>query len=167
MRFNFRIKIGTVTFFTMMATTQKLDGTSSLQNDGNHIIYWDIENCTLNQAENTLKNVQRKYGLSHIYVVSDAENSYRAWCLSKVTFQTLMSILTDSLQILDYNFYYYTVKRRKATLRTAKKKDRPSQKVISVLPSYFAEIPKRMEHVIYDTGTEKRGFSILLGDRDG
>lgn len=78
-----------------------------------------------------------------------------------------MLILTESLPILDDDFYYYTVKRKKATLRTAIKKDRQPQHVISALQTHFAETPKRSEHVIYDTGTEKRGVSLLLGDRDG
>ena len=151
----------------MIATSQTLEGLTGLLKSGHHVIFWDIEGTSFEKAERTLKKVQKKYHLAHIYLVSDFKNSYRAWCWSRVTFPTLMLILTDSLSILDYNFYYYTVKRRKATLRTAKKKDRPQQKVISVLPSYFAEIPEEMERVIYDTGTEKRGFSVLLGDKDG
>lgn len=151
----------------MLARTQTLEGVTSLQNDGSHILMWDLENCTLEQAKQTLRNVQDKYSLSNIYIVSDFRNSYRAWCLSKVPFQTLLQILADSLSILDYSFFYYTVKRRKATLRTSEKKNRPRQQVISVLTSYPVPMPARMERVVYDTGLEKRGYVWLLGDRDG
>jgi hypothetical protein len=170
LRLNFRLKIGSLTFFSMIAKTQILEGVDSRvidsQKDENYV-FWDLENCTLHKAEETLKTVQNKYGLSHIYIVSDLENSYRAWCFSKVTFKTFLAILIDSLDIIDYNFFYYTVKRRKATLRTDRKKDRPSQKVVSVLQSFAVEFPKMMERVVYDTGLEKRGFSLLLGEKDG
>lgn len=80
--------------------------------------------------------------------------------------KTLLHILLDT-DYVDYNFFYYTVKRRKATLRTSNKKDREPQRVVSVLLSYPASIPNRMQRVIYDTGYVKRGKTILLGDKDG
>ncbi|MCJ7633559.1 hypothetical protein MUP77_14375 [Candidatus Bathyarchaeota archaeon] len=166
-RFNFRVKIRSWTLFAMLAKTQTLEGVTSLQNDGSHIVMWDLENCCLEKAEETLRTVQSKYGLSHIYIASDLEGSYRAWCFTKVSLKTFLAILLDSLDILDYSFFYYTVKRRKATLRTSSKKDRPQQKVVSVLQSHSAEIPSIMERVVYDTGLEKRGMSLLLGDKDG
>jgi hypothetical protein len=161
---NLRIKIKNFTFFFMASQTQTLEGVTSLQSDGAHIVMWDLENCTLKEAEKTLREVQGKYGLSHIYVASDVEESYRAWCFSKVDFPTFLSILVDSLSILDYSFFYYTVKRRKATLRTSTKKGRPEQRVVSVLKSYPVAIPSSvMERVVYDTGLQKKGVSVLLG----
>ena len=123
MRFNFRVKIANLTLFAMIAKTQTLEGVTSLQKDGSHIVMLDLEKCKLEQVENVLGRVQKKYGLSDIFIVSDCENSYRAWCLSKVDFVTFLKILVDSLSILDYNFFYYTVKRKKATLRTSPKRD--------------------------------------------
>ena len=76
-----------------------------------------------------------------------------------------MHILLD-VDYLDYNFFYYTVKRRKATLRTNSKKNRPKQQLVNVLESYPVQIPKKaLEKVVYDTGIEKRGISILLGEK--
>jgi hypothetical protein len=150
----------------MIAKTQTLEGVTSLQSDGNHIIMWDLENCNLKQAEKTLTEIQKKYCLSHIYIASDNQNSYRAWCFSKIDFNTFLKILVESLSILDYNFFYYTVKRRKATLRTGSKKGRPAQKVVSVLESYCYPIPIEesiVEKVVYDTGLQKRGISLLIG----
>jgi hypothetical protein len=165
MRFNFRVKIANLTFFAMIAKTQTLEGVTSLQKDGSHIVMLDLEKCGLEKVENVLGKVQEKYGLSDIFIVSDCENSYRAWCLSKVDFVTFLKILVDSLSILDYNFFYYTVKRKKATLRTSPKKGRPSQRVVSVLYSYSASFDESIvEKVVYDTGLEKRGISLLLGD---
>jgi hypothetical protein len=128
---------------------------------------WDLEDCGLNEAEQTLRKVQKNYNLSHIYIVSDLEGSYRAWCFSDVDLETLLSILVDSLGIIDYSFFYYTVKRRKATLRTSDKKDRCPQSLVSILSSYPVALPEQMQQVIYDTGLVKRGFAVLIGDRDG
>jgi hypothetical protein len=164
MRFNFRVKVANLTFFAMIAKTQTLEGVSSLQADGKHIIMWDLEKCTLQQAEKTLNKIQKKYQLSNIYISSDFEKSYRAWCFSKVSFEIFLKILVDSLSILDYNFFYYTVKRKKATLRTSSKKGRPAQKVVSVIESYSIPLGESVvERVVYDTGLQKRGVSILLG----
>ena len=161
-RFNFRARIGNVTFFFMLAKTQTLEGVTSLQTDGTHIVLWDLENCTLKQAEETLRCVQTRYGLSHIYIASDAEGSYRAWCFSKVDYKTLLHILLDT-EHLDPIFFDYTVKRKKATLRTSDKKGRIPQELVSVLESCPAPIPETWEMVTYDTGIVKRGRSILLG----
>jgi hypothetical protein len=162
MRFNFRLKIRDLTLFFMIAKTQTLEGVSSLQQDGKHMVMWDLEDCTLNEAEETLRSVQLRYNLSHIFLTSDSEGSYRAWCFTKVDLKTFLHILLDT-DYLDYNFFYYTVKRQKATLRTSNKKNRQTQRLISVLRSFSESIPIRMEKVVYDTGLEKRGVSILLG----
>lgn len=150
----------------MIAQTQTLEGVISLQTDGSHIVMWDLENCTVEEAKKVLEKVQRKYCLSHIYVTSDVEKSYRAWCFSKIDFQTFLKILVECLSILDYNFFYYTVKRKKATLRTCCKKGRTPQKVVCVLKSYYRTVPFgncAVEKVVYGTGLEKRGISLLLG----
>jgi hypothetical protein len=146
----------------MISPTQTLEGVSSLLPDGKHMIFWDLENCPLAQAEETLRKVQRQYNLSHIYLVSDSEGSYRAWCFSKVDLKTFLHILLDT-EHLDYNFLYYTFKRQKATLRVSNKRNRQSHRLISVLKSFPEPIPSRMEKVVYDTGLQKQGISVLLG----
>jgi hypothetical protein len=75
-----------------------------------------------------LKEIQNIYNLSDIFIVSENDKTYRAWCLSKVSFDVYLHILIDCLPILDYNFLYYTIKRKKATLRTSSKKGRPEQR---------------------------------------
>ena len=165
MRWNFRIAKFGHTFFVMFAKTQTLEGVTSLLKSGKHVVMFDLEDCTLEQAEETLSYVQEKYDLSDIFIVSDADRSYRAWCFNFVELKTFLKILLD-VEYLDYNFFYYTVKRRKATLRLNSKKNRPSQKIVSVLRSYPTLIPDdEIEKVVYDTGIEKRGRSILLGEK--
>jgi len=164
MRFNFRIKKFNHTLFFMFSETQTLEGITSLQSDDKHIIMFDLENCSLNEAENTLMNVQRKYCLSDILITSDIERSFRAWCFSKVDFKIYLKILLD-VDYLDWNFFYWTVSRGKATLRMSNKKNRLPQRIVSVLKSYSVPIPNSIEKVIYDTGVEKRGLCILLGEK--
>ena len=147
----------------MFAKTQTLEGVTSLQPDGKHILMWDLEKCSLQQAKNTLLKAQNKYGLSDIFIVSDAQESFRGWCFSKVEFKTFLKILLDT-EYLDWNFFWWTVKRGKATLRVSNKQNRSVQETVFVLQSYFAQIPESCERVVYDTGVEKRGTSILLGD---
>jgi hypothetical protein len=122
------------------------------------------DNCALHKLEEKFREIQNKYSLSDIFIVSDKEGSYRIWCFTKVKFVTLLKILLDAHDFLDWNFFYWTVARGKATLRTNNKKNRPPQKIVSVLYSYPVPIPESYQRVIYDTGVEKRGLSILLGD---
>ena len=165
MRFNFRVVLANITFFVMFSNTQTLEGVTSLQSDGKHIIMWDLENCVLEQIINLLRKIQSSYSLSDIFIVTDNDKTYRAWCFSKVTFDVYLHILVDSLPILDYSFFYYTVKRKKATLRTSSKEGRPKQRIVCVLKSYPCPIQSNsvVERVVYDTGLEKRGISLLLG----
>ncbi|MBS7631683.1 hypothetical protein KEJ47_09000, partial [Candidatus Bathyarchaeota archaeon] len=101
--------------------------------------------------------------LSDIYIVSDAEQSYRGWCFSCRPWREYLIILLET-DYLDYNFFYWTVRRGSATLRISDKAGREPQKVVAFLQGYEAtEVPERLVHVIYDTGMEKRGRVISLG----
>jgi hypothetical protein len=147
----------------MLARTQRLEGVTSLQPDSKHILMWDLENCSLKKAKETLRKLQAKYCLSEIFIVSDIEDSFRAWCFSKVDFKFFLKILLET-EFLDWNFFYWTVKRGKATLRTNNKKNRVAQRVVCILKSYHASFPFSCEKVVYDTGLKKRGLTFLLGD---
>ena len=161
----FRIKLFGFNFTFNFAHIQTLEGVSSLipNSNGKHIVLWDIEGCSQEQAEETLRKVQTSYSLSNIFIVSNAPRSFRAWCFSIVDFKTLVKILNDT-DYVDPNFFDYTVRRKKATLRVSNKRNRPKQEVVAVLESYSVPIPKVVEKVIYDTGIEKTGISIILGD---
>jgi hypothetical protein len=163
MRFNLRIKVGNITFFGMISSTQRLEGISSRQPDGKHFLQWDIEHVTLQRAKEVLRRIQARHHLANIYIVSDKTGSYRAWCFNRISFPTLLVIQAESLSILDYGFFAYAVRRLETTLRIDKKKGRPEQKLIGVLESYPCPIPSFMKHIVYDTGLVKKGTSILLG----
>lgn len=167
MRINFRIKIFNRTLFFMYAKTQTLKGiTSKVKGSKDkHYVFWDLENCTLEQAQITLAKIQYKYKLGHIFIVSDLPNSYRAWCFTKVDFKTFLKILLDT-DYVDYNFFYWTVYRGEATLRITQKQDRPLQKIIKVLETYYNPLPKTLGFTEYDTGIGKRNINIFkdIGD---
>ena len=163
MRFNLLLKLGKVTAFFMLSNTQTLEGITSKVGNDQHIILWDLEKCTLEQAKETLGDVQYKYRLGDIWITSDAEGSYRGWCFSRRTFKEYLKILLDT-NYLDWNFFWWTVKRGQATLRTSNKQNRPPQKVVAYLKGYEpTEMPDKVTHVIYDTGVEKRGMVVKVG----
>ena len=143
-RIYFRIKIFNFNFTFNFAHVQSLEGITSLLPNGKHVIFWDIEGCSLQEAKESLRKVQVSYSLPHIYVVSDVERSYRAYCYLQVDFDTLFRILLDT-EYVDPIFLEYTLRRKKATLRTGQKKNRPKQKPIFVLQSYYVPIPKEKE----------------------
>lgn len=149
----------------LFALTQRLHGIASLLPNGMHFILADVENCSFEQVVEEAKYVQQKYGLSNMYIYSDTERSYRVFCYSIVDFKTLLKILLD-FKHLDMIFFSYTVRRKKATARISKKKDRPSPKLVKVLESYPMPFPKQVQEVFYDTGIVKKGISFSLGDDD-
>lgn len=148
----------------MLAQTQKLIGiTSKIVNDkfNRHYVFWDLEKCSLKEAEATLRSIQRDYDLGTIFITSDFPNSFRAWCFTKVDFNTLLHILLET-EFVDYNFFYWTVQKGKATLRISHKKDRLQQKIISILSDkediYNDFLLTQLERVDYETGTDKIGI---------
>jgi hypothetical protein len=156
-RLNFLFKIGNLTVFFMVSATQTLEGVTSKVGEDQHLVLWDLEKCTLEQAKETLANVQYKYRLGDIFIVSDAEGSYRAWCFSRRSFKEYLKILLDT-EHLDWNFFYWTVRRGQATLRTSNKQGRPPQQLVAFLRGYEeTQIPAKMVRVVYDTGIQKRG----------
>ena len=118
-------------------------------------IFWDIENCSLEQAIETLREIQAKYRLADIFITSDKENSFRAWCFSKRPFIEYLRILLDTKSV-DWAFIKWTVIRHKSVLRTSKKLGRPKQIVLRKLRGYEPyELPKKVIEEIYETGLEK------------
>jgi len=161
-RVYFRIKIFDFNFAFSFAHAQTLEGITSFLENDKHIILWDIEGCILEECKEALRSVQKKHDLSDIFIVSDAERSFRGFCYTQVNFKTYLKILLDT-DYVDPLFLDYTWRRKKATLRVSNKKNRPKQKLVDVLKSYSVPFPDEVEKVIYDTGIDKRGMSIILG----
>lgn len=144
----------------MLAQTQSLKGiTSKIIGDkfNRHYVFWDLEKCSLDNAKQALLVVQEQYGLSDIFITSDFPKSFRAWCFSKVDFHIFLRILLDTA-FVDWNFFYWTVQKGKATLRISSKTNRPKQKLVAVLKSFSSEVYNKVETVNYDTGTDKIGI---------
>ena len=168
MRANFRVKLFNYNMFFMLSHTQTIEGITSLLPNGLHNPFFDIEGCSLEKAEFELGKIQVSYGLPDIYLTSDIERSFRSWCFGQVKFTNYLRMQLDLIDagILDYNFFWWTVKQSKATLRLSCKRNRPKQECISVLKSYsvpFQDLGLR-ERVIYDTGVQKRGLTVFLGE---
>jgi len=177
LRWNYRIKkkIGNrnFTFFVMISETQTLKGITSqvLGKTGYHYPLFDIENpkqqLTLETVERELGIIQVKYNQSDFFITSDKKESYRAYCFNEVKFTDYLRMQLDLIDvgILDYNFFWWTVNKSKATLRVSPKKNRPKQELLSTLHSYSVPIPEKFESALYDTGLDKRGFTVFLGEK--
>lgn len=166
MRLNVRVKIGSVTQFFMLSTTQTLKGITSKVIDEPeekhlHYIFFDLDKCTQAQAEQKLGEIQLDFKLGDTYIFSDKEGSYRGFCWSKRPWITYLHILLHSFPLLDYGFWFWTVCRGAATLRTGNKIDRLPQKCVAILKGYEPTVfPRKLCSVTYDTGIEKEGRLI-------
>ena len=116
----------------MISHTQTLEGLTSQVGKDKHIILWDLEDCSLDEAKKTLSTVQFCHRLGDVFVVSDAENSFRGWCFSVRSWKEYLIILLET-DCLDYNFFYWTVRRGSATLRLS---DKAGRHLSGVLPSW-------------------------------
>jgi hypothetical protein len=143
----------------MVAKTQRVSGIVSKIDNDEHIILWDLDDCNLSNAIESLKTVQDRYSLSDIYIVSDKKNSYGAICLTIVDFSRLLRILIDTAYI-DMGFVAYTAKRYGATLRLSPKKDRGARKIVYTIPSEIKSDFRPINTVVYDTGLIKNGLMI-------
>jgi len=161
-RLNLRLKFGKITFFGMISKTQTLKGIGSLVDKKKHLhfIFWDLENCTREEAERTLAKVQREFKLGVIFLTSDKERSFRAWCFSIRKWLEYLHILLHT-KYVDYGFWIWTVRRGEATLRLSDKEKREFQQLLTIIEGYEkTELPKIMKLIIYDTGIEKKGKLI-------
>ena len=157
LRFFRRFYFGNYHLSVLLMKIQHIQGMTNevIGEKDKHYIFWDIEGCSLEQAIETLMDVQYEYQLADIFIVSDKEGSYRAWCFSKRTFNETMQILLAT-KYVDHAYLLWTFRRHKATLRTSKKIGRPEQDVVILLRGYESyELPARYIHAIYETGLEK------------
>lgn len=158
----------------MLAKTQTLQGITSqvIGKEGYHYPFFDLEKpkgtLQLEEVEYELGKIQVSYSLSNFYILSDKQGSYRNFCFLPVKFTDYLRMQLDLIDagILDYNFFWWTVNKSEATLRVNSKKNRPKQELVSTLHSYSVPIPKeKVRQAIYDTGIEKRGLTVFLGEK--
>jgi len=168
-------RIGTrvFTFFVMISETQSLEGITSqvVGRDGYHYPLFDIEKhggiLPLEVVERELGKIQVSYGLSNFYIRSDRQGSYRPFCFSEVKLTDYMRMQLDLIDvgILDWNFFWWMVNKGYAKSRISQKKNRLEQRLVSTLHSYSVPILDRFEFAFYDTGVEKRGLTVFLGEK--
>ncbi len=152
--------------YLLFARVQIVGGISSrIGIDWNtHRILWDLDSCTFEQAIKSLSDIQQKYKLGIIEIISDKENSYGAVCNNVVSFKELLHILIDT-DLIDPLYVRYTLQRHEAILRLSDKEGRYiHREIVCELRNYTEreyDISSYLE-VPYETGYIKRG--IRTGD---
>jgi len=157
LRFFRRIYFGNYIFSILLMKIQQVKGIANkvIDERDKYYIFWDIEGCSQKQAEKTLRQVQLKHLLADIFLTSDREYSFRAYCFSKRPFIEYLMILLET-KYVDWAFTKWTIIRHKSVLRTSQKLGRPKQNVVSVLRGYEPyELPRKFTFEFYETGLEK------------
>ncbi len=157
----------------MFSESQTLEGITSqvTGREGYHYPLFDIERIRetlpLEEVEYELGKIQVSYGLPNIYLMSDKKDSFRGWCFGEVKLTDYLRMQLDLLdsKLLDWNFFYWSVNKGEATLRANSKRNRPKQELVSTLYSYHVPIPNKFNGAFYDTGVEKRGLTVFLGEK--
>ena len=152
--------------YIMFARVQIVSGISSRYSEdyNQHRILWDLDECTLNQACDSLMKVQNWYDLGNIEIISDKNNSYGAVCNSIVSFKELLHILIDT-ELIDPLYVRYCVQRHEAILRLSDKENRPiHRETICKLYRKSDRLwdEKKYYTTVYETGYTRKG--IRKGD---
>jgi hypothetical protein len=152
--------------YFMFARVQIVKGVTSCINEKKqvHRILWDLDDCTQNEAFNSLRKIQRQYKLGDIIIISDKDRSYGAICNNEVTFKELLHILIDT-DLIDPLYVRYAFQRHEAILRISDKVGRPIHR--ERIGTLFNKTNRKVnetdyEVVDYETGYIKHG--IRTGD---
>ena len=154
MRIHFRINFGNLTFFSMLSHYQKIEGINSKVSEFSHILLWDFDSTNLKEIEKELIRIQDKFFLSDIFIFSDNMKSFHAYCFTRVCFKDLLKILVET-EYVDMDFIGYTIRNKKAVLRTSRKINRENIKLVKVLPSFECKIPEKIGKELYDCPLDK------------
>ena len=99
-------------------------GVNSDLGDGSHILMWDFDNRTQNEVIESLEDVQHKFFLGPINVLSTGlPCRYHAYCLTRYTWPDTLRILA-STEGLDPQFFKIGTVRGFFTLRISDKQNR-------------------------------------------
>lgn len=164
-RIEFRKRYFNRVFYFMDARVQIVGGISSrISDDWNiHRILWDLDNCSKDDAYNSLRKVQKQYKLGDIIVISDKERSYGAICNYEVTFKELLHILIDT-ELIDPLFVRYAFQRHEAILRLSDKEGRKMHR--EVIGTLFNKTYRKKNECDYFPTTYETGY-INRGLRKG
>lgn len=87
-----------------------------------YIPFWDFqENTTQSEVESALREIQKEYCLSTIYILQTKPNpSYRAIAFDELDWQEYIAILA-STSFIDLDYLRFTVMRGRAVIRISEK----------------------------------------------
>jgi len=150
--------------YVMLSRIQKVRGISSRYSEdyNQHRILWDLDECTLDDACDSLMKVQEQYNLGNIDIISDKEGSYGGVCHSIVTFKELMHILLDT-ELIDPLYVRYAFQRHEAILRLSDKMNRPIHRdTVCMLYRKSDRLWDDKEYYLssYQTGYVKEGLKL-------
>jgi hypothetical protein len=150
--------------YLIFARVQIVSGISSRYSEdyNQHRILWDLDECTLNQACDSLIKVQDWYNLGNIEIISDKNNSYGAVCHSIVSFKELLHILIDT-ELIDPLYVRYTIQRHEAVIRLSDKENRPiHRETICKLYRKSDRLwdEKKYYTIRYETGYIRKGIKV-------
>jgi hypothetical protein len=134
----FRISIFNWRFtFTFAPVTNVIGVNSNLPND-KHILMWDFDDVLLEEVAEALINVQKRYRLPKIYILSTGgKDHYIAYCFARCTWRESIRIVTAT-ECVDMSFIRFGVYRKHWTLRVSPKEGR-KPKLKAVLTSKYKE----------------------------
>jgi hypothetical protein len=89
MRIKFKNRILSI---KLLKISKWVNGLSSLTEDNKNVIFFDFDNTTLFELTKILKQIQKKYALSDIYVFKTNVNNFHAICLDKFSFGSIIEI---------------------------------------------------------------------------
>ena len=154
--------------FFMYSDTQTCEGIGSLVLDSKnfHYPFFDIEKCSLEEAKKGLSKIQVSYNLPDIAITSDRDCSFHGLCFEPAKWTSYLRMQLDLIDmgLLDYNFFYWAVFKNMGTIRTGFKQNRPAPEIVDFLYSYPVHFPTKIRRVIYDTGLQKRGLTVFIGE---
>lgn len=108
-------------------------GITNETSDGYYVPFWDfIEDITVNDIWNTLKDAQYNYGLSDIHIIQTAPKpSFRAVAYDKMDWREYIALLAET-DFLDPSYLRHTVMRGRAVIRVSQKPSTENKLALSV-----------------------------------
>lgn len=128
-------------------------GVNSTLADGKHILMWDFDEVDYNTVEKELKDAQKRYNLSNIYIFQTSASHYCAYCFKRCTLLQAINIIS-SCPSVDVTFVKYGLYREKFTLRIGEKGKKPRPRLFNMLHSEVKEdvtIDELDSYIIYET----------------
>lgn len=152
--------------YVLDARIQKVGGISSRLNEDytKHRILWDLDECSFEEAISSFSDIQIKYNLNEISIISDKDKSYGGVCNTEVSFRELLHILIDT-ELIDPLYVRYTLTRHEAILRLSNKEGKlEDRRIICELKSDSNRKINNKDFytVEYETGYSRHG--IKKGD---